>query len=298
MINKIVKYDNELNSVPFRKFNNREFNIFFSMISKLREQGTKKVTFSFDDIKELSDYKQHGKNFINDLDSLYTKMLSLKIWRKSKHISEKWVLFIYYQIDEDNRTITIAINPDMEGIVNSLAQWTRFALKQFVDLRSTYSKTVFRLLKQYRTVGKRYFSVDEFRTLLDIPESYASNDINKRVLRPIKEELPSLFKGLSISKKYQGQGRKINGYLFSWKPESKDVDDFSKGSETDKQRKIDNIRFNVDLTAKEKENAINKIKGNNNVINKKNESSKSIGNERPITDDPSFNKEFDDYYNF
>lgn len=255
MSNEILKYDNELNSVPFRRFNNRELNILFGIISRLRDKGTLHVEFGFDEIRTLADYKQHGKKFVEDLENVYEKMISLKIWRKNAHVSEAWILFTHYKIDKDNKIVSVGVNPDMVGILNHLANWTRFSLQQFVELKSTYSKTAFRLLKQYRTSGKRYFSSDEFRLLFDVAKSYRSSDIDKRVLKPIKEELTPYFRGLKISKDKSGSGSKIGGYLFTWKQEPKNKDDFYQGLIKDVKNKLYNIEFNGSLTPKEKENA-------------------------------------------
>ncbi|MEN3241611.1 RepB family plasmid replication initiator protein, partial [Fructilactobacillus sanfranciscensis] len=38
MSNEIVKYGNALNSVAFRKFNAREMNLFFSIVSRMRDK--------------------------------------------------------------------------------------------------------------------------------------------------------------------------------------------------------------------------------------------------------------------
>lgn len=269
MANEIVKYDNELNSVPFRRFNNREFNIFFSIISKLKEKGTRKIFLDFSELQHLSCYKGYRQKFIDDLDRIYTKMLDLKIWNKNEDVSEAWVLFTHYKIDKKNNEVSIAINPDMKGVLNSLANWTRFSLQQFVSLNSTYSKTAFRLLKQYRTVGKRNFSLQEFNTLFDIPKSYISSDIDRRVLQPIKTELAAYFKGLSVKKiRSHKRGRKIIGYSFTWKQETKNSDDFSKGEKRDMDNKIFNIKNNADLTKQEKDDAINKILNNKEKNNK------------------------------
>ncbi|MGD1356888.1 replication initiation protein, partial [Enterococcus faecium] len=79
-------------------------------------------------------------------------------------------------------------------------------ITEFRDLNSSYAKTMFRLLKQYRTQGWAGLSKEDFLELLDIPKSYRQTNINQFVLKPIKEELTPLFKGLTIRKKY-GKGR-------------------------------------------------------------------------------------------
>ncbi|BDP62490.1 hypothetical protein EfmJHP38_34280 (plasmid) [Enterococcus faecium] len=78
---------------------------------------------------------------------------------------------------------------------------------------------MFRLLKQYRqyrTKGFAYFSKEDFLELLDIPKSYKQPDIDKRVIKPIRQELTAIFKGLTIKKKY-GKGRVCKDYVSSVK---------------------------------------------------------------------------------
>lgn len=99
-------------------------------------------------------------------------------------------------------------------------------MTEFRNLKSSYSKTTFRLLKQFRTTDyayfSAYFSVEDFNELLDILKSYKSSNINQSVLSSIKGELTPLFRELSIYKKYgKGTGKPVIGYSFSWKPEAK-----------------------------------------------------------------------------
>ncbi len=61
-------------------------------------------------------------------------------------------------------------------------------------LKSTYSKNMFRLLKQYKHTGYLKIHIDDFRNRLDIPKSYRMTDINKNVFKPIIIELGSIFK--------------------------------------------------------------------------------------------------------
>ncbi|MGC4421236.1 replication initiation protein, partial [Streptococcus suis] len=70
---------------------------------------------------------------------------------------------------------------DALPLLNGLDSWVRYSLQQFNELQSSYSKTMFRLLKQFRTKGYAYFSKEDFHELLDIPKSYKQPDIDKRV---------------------------------------------------------------------------------------------------------------------
>lgn len=259
MANEIVKYANELNTVSFRNFNSREFNIFFSIISRMRNRGNESVTFTFDELRSLAGYKQHTGMFVKDLTNTYSKMLELNMWYEDEEVYRAWTLFTGFEIQKKKENVTVKVNPDLSGVLNELVNWTRFSLEQFASLRSTYSKTVFRLLKQYRVTGQRTFSIDEFRTLLDVPKSYDTSNINKRVLKPIKEELPAYFKGLAIGKLRKGRGGKIVGYKFTWKAEPNNADDFVRNPGMHKRQLVDNIKNNGELTEQEKMVGIAKV---------------------------------------
>lgn len=265
--NEIVKYDPELNTIPLRKFTPVEMNLFFSIVSRMRDKGDETVRFSFDQLKELSAYKPTANNrFIDDIESTYQKILGLRFGRRSKDglHREFFVMFTEFEINghADDPYVDIKIYPKAIKLLNELESWVRYALSEFRDLKSSYAKTMFRLLKQFRTTGYAYFSVADFNELLDVPKSYKSSNINQSVLKPIKEELTPLFRGLTVRKKYgKGRGKPVIGYSFTWKSEKKDANDFSQGQFQDERQKLFNIQHNAELTEQEKWRAIDKVKG-------------------------------------
>ncbi|WP_408954170.1 replication initiation protein (plasmid) [Lactiplantibacillus plantarum] len=267
MSNEIVKYDPELNTIPLRKFTPVEMNLFFSIVSRMRDKGDETVRFSFDQLKELSAYKPTANNrFIDDIESTYQKILGLRFGRRSKDglHREFFVMFTEFEINghADDPYVDIKIYPKAIKLLNELESWVRYALSEFRDLKSSYAKTMFRLLKQFRTTGYAYFSVADFNELLDVPKSYKSSNINQSVLKPIKEELTPLFRGLTVRKKYgKGRGKPVIGYSFTWKSEKKDANDFSQGQFQDERQKLFNIQHNGELTEQEKWRAIDKVKG-------------------------------------
>ena len=238
MANEIVKYHHELNTIPLRKFTPVEMNLFFSIVSRMREKGDKTVRFTFDQLKDLSNYKATANvRFVDDLKTTYEKILSLRFGRRSESglSYEMFVMFTKFKINGDTPEpyVDIQIFEDALPLLNGLDSWVRYSLQQFNELQSSYSKTMFRLLKQFRTKGYAYFSKEDFHELLDIPKSYKQPDIDKRVIKPIRQELTAIFKGLTIKKKYgKGRGKPVIGYQFSFKPEIKQADDFNKHAPT------------------------------------------------------------------
>ena len=267
MSNELVKYQPELNTIPLRKFTPIEMNLFFSIISRMRDKGDQTVRFSFDQLKELSNYKPTAnRRFIEDIKRTYDHLMDLRFGSRSKSglSFERFVMFTKFKIngDVDEPYVDVEIYKDALPLLNNLESWVRYALTEFRDLKSSYAKTMFRLLKGYRTTGYAYFSKADFNELLDIPTSYKEFHVNQRILAPIREELTPLFRGLTIRKKYgKGRGKPVIGYSFTWKPEKKDANDFSQGQFQDERQKLFNIQHNGELTEQEKWRATDKVKG-------------------------------------
>ena len=267
MGNELVKYHHELNTIPLRKFSSVEMNLFFSIVSRMREKGDTTVRFSFNQLKELSNYKATANvRFIDDLKETYEKILSLRFGRKSQSglNFSMFVMFTEFEIigEADEPYVDIKLHDKAIPLLNDLDEWVRYSLKQFTELQSSYSKTMFRLLKQFRTTGYAYFTKDDFHELLDIPKSYKQGNIDQKILNPIKTELTPLFRGLTIKKKYgKGRGKPVIGYQFSFKAEAKNADDFSKGEREDLRIKMFNIEHNGELSQEEKWVAKDKVLG-------------------------------------
>ena len=80
---------------------------------------------------------------------------------------------------------------------------------------------MYRLLKQWRTVGRKEFSVDDLKRILDTPESYRPSEIDRLILKPILEQLSPYFVGLKVKKiKSNKRGNPVLGYEFTWNPET------------------------------------------------------------------------------
>ena len=267
MANEIVKHHSELNTIPLRSFTAVEMNLFFSIVSRMRDKNNQVVRFTFPQLKELSNYKATAnKNFLNDLRSTYTKLIRLNFGRTSKSglRFEAFVMFTDFDIngDAEEPYVDIKLHEKALPLLNELDSWVRYSLQQFNQLQSSYSKTMFRLLKQFRTTGYAYFTKEDLHELLDIPKSYNQGTIDQRVFSPIRKELTPLFRGLTIKKKYgKGRGKPVVGYQFSFKAEAKNADDFSKGGQEDLRKKIFNIEHNGELSQEEKWVAKDKVLG-------------------------------------
>ena len=204
-----------------RNFNSVEMDLFFSICSRMREKGTEPIKFDFNDLKQLSDYKPTSNTrFVDDIQSVYKKLLSLQYTERDGHMIRGFVLFHHYEIDLDKETVEIGVNPKLEYILNQLSQeFTKFELEEFTNLRSSYSKTAYRQLKRFRKTGYAIFTIEQFRELFCIPKSYQVCHITDNVLKPIQGELSQYFKSLKIKKVKAKKGRSITHIEFIFQSE-------------------------------------------------------------------------------
>lgn len=214
----MIKYHNDMNLIAFNDFSQRELNIFFSLCLLMKDKGTGEITLSYNDIKKIiPDRFESNKKFEEILESVYDKLLRLRLETRDKNKIEKFILFTSYKIHVNEKIVTINTNSDYSYILNNLSKnFTLFELQEFNELSSTYSKHMFRLLKQYKHTGYYKVSVDEFKRLLNVPESYTMRKITDKILSIVLKELSDNFIDLKVNK--IKDGRVIKFLEFSFKP--------------------------------------------------------------------------------
>ncbi|MGH2087741.1 RepB family plasmid replication initiator protein [Aerococcus urinaeequi] len=222
MSNEVVKYHNDLNTVLMRTWTPQEMNLFFSIVAKSRERGTQRLYFNTNELKELTKFAdEHSERWETTMRNAINKISQLNYVEQLDHKIRAMTLFSWLEVDLNNQTLEVQVSEQFEYILNKIsANFTTWELEEFVTLRSSYSKVAYRLLKQWRTIGKKEFTINEFRLAMDMPKSYRPSEIKKRVLKPIINELEPYFKDLKVKTlKKNTQGTPVTGYLFTWKPE-------------------------------------------------------------------------------
>lgn len=224
MSKAIVRYDNDLNQVSFRGWTGIEQDLFFGVLAKMRDKGTHEVIFDTDELRALIDFdtKQSSRRWDRILEGAARKVTQMVYVERTDHRVRIMALFQTFDLDLDARTMRVKVSENYDYIINALrARFTQFELAEFGAIRSTYAKTMYRLLKQWRTIGRVEYQLRQFRDLLGIPDSYDARKIRAKVLRPIEEELPAYFPGLQVGcLRAARRGRPITGYVFTWAPEA------------------------------------------------------------------------------
>lgn len=242
-MNEVTKYKNELNTVSMRKWTKEEMDFFFVILTKAKDQGSNTIMkFSRDELERV--VRPAGKDvgrIKKTLDRLANNVNQLRYCFRTETSVAYMTLFPYFEVkwtpDGLDYVAEVMVSPKFEFILNHIEDnFTKFPIDEFVSLKSTYSKTLYRQLKQFRTAGWREFRMDEFRELLAIPKSYGTSDIDKRILKICISELKPFFPELKVKKIHADKrGRPLIGLRFSWKPEASE--DWIKGKFEKKSKK-------------------------------------------------------------
>lgn len=221
----IVKYHNDMNEITFQRFGQVDFDFFMVLCSKMRDSKDNEIVIPFSKFKELSgySYKTSEDRFINDVMSMnYKQLMSTGIIRDGRKI-EQFVLFTQFVIDPNDKTITASVNPKYKYFLNDLTKnFTKFELKEFVGLESKYSKTLYRLLKQFRTTGIYLTTIEEFKKHMAVPNNYKNKKIMQKIVEPSLKALKPYFKNLDCEVLYKPErGRPVKGYKFTFIPEKR-----------------------------------------------------------------------------
>lgn len=274
-VQKIIKIDNRFNDDPiFEPIDSLpeiNSNIFWLIAAQVKDQGGNRITLSPDQIKREVGYNSHisNKQIAKNVDETFSRLLTIQLSKEEKdektgHTNKiRENIFKRSVVDTDTLETSVEVSDSFLYLFNHLEHWTRFSITQYVRLHSNYSRKLFRLLKQWRTVGKKEYKIDDFRKRLQIPKSYRPTDIDRRVLTLCKEELCANFQNFKITKIYRKgvRGRKLDSYIFTWVPEKNNQQDVYYDSSIEDTNSVYYIKSNPYMDEKEKFRALDRFYG-------------------------------------
>lgn len=213
-------YHNHVNDLLLGDLSPKVNDIFFSFLFRFKESKKESIKISFAELKELSNADRTNKYFIKNLKDLSIKLKQVTTIRETEKRIEIFSPFRKIIIDVEKSIVEVEIDIDFKKMLFDLENnYTITDLKEIVSLKKTYSKNLYRLLKQWETVKKREFSLTDLKKLLGIKKSYQMCDIDKFIIKPSVEELSQYFPNLKVKKIKTGV--KVTSLVFSWQDKEK-----------------------------------------------------------------------------
>ncbi|GAA8811600.1 hypothetical protein BTM175_15310 [Helicobacter pylori] len=209
--NTYITYHNNTNKVNLGKLSEREANLLFAIFQKLKDQGNTLIRFEPQDLKQMIMVKSNltNRQLLQILKNLLDNISGANFWIIREHVENgeiyedhiSYMLFKQFEIRIHKPTQTIEylevqLNDSYQYLLNNLgmgSQYTSFKLLEFQRVRGKYAKTLYRLLKQYKSTGILSVEWTQFRELLDIPKDYKMENIDQKVLTPSLKELRKIY---------------------------------------------------------------------------------------------------------
>ena len=222
--NKIVKYSNEFNKISLRGFERNQLNVFFAVLSQIKEKGDNEIHLSLERLLELTKWNpSNKKGFMKTLVDVVRKLAPINIIYEDSVEITLINLFSKFKINKEKQDLTVKLNDDSLYLLNDFSgKFTRWEFEEYIEFKSSYTKEFFRRMRQFssRDKEKHKFwwevSLEELKRLLCIPEKMAPSNIKIKVLDVIMEELGDKYQlEIDIITKSRGSGRKaVTGYKF------------------------------------------------------------------------------------
>nr|AAS93835.1 RepA [Helicobacter pylori] len=225
--NTYITYHNNANKVNLGKLSEREANLLFAIFQKLKDQGNTLIRFEPQDLKRMIMVKSNltNRQLLQVLKNLLDNISGANFWIIREHVENgeiyedhtSYMLFKQFDIRIHKPTQTIEylevqLNDSYQYLLNNLGmgQYTSFKLIEFQQVRGKYAKTLYRLLKQYKSTGILSVEWTQFRELLDIPKDYEMRNIDQKVLTPSLKELHKIypFEHLSYKKERKSHDKR------------------------------------------------------------------------------------------
>ncbi|WP_300796428.1 replication initiation protein [Helicobacter sp. UBA3407] len=219
-----LKYGNEINTFTFTNFTAQDFNLFFVVCWHIKEKKSKELTLSFDELKEFMPMKiKNNKKFYEEIVKFGNKLMIIVASKETidesnqkRNVGKNFLT--YAETSEKEKTLSIVVSDMAYDMLFYTNYFTKFDLNEFCSIQNKYTKTLFRLLKQYENVNENPASglknivmeKQEFLEFMNCPEKYMNNMsmyVDRKILIPAIEGLnedSQSFKKVSYQKIKEG----------------------------------------------------------------------------------------------
>lgn len=252
-------YSNDINSLPgLTKLSKSEIKIFFAACylyqrlyldeywKKVSEQKEKQdetlgftpdidlptAEFSYKELQSLINYRGKDNDRFGDIArSMRNKLQGiaietvLKSSTSIKKDDRRMILFPTIDVLDTKKTVRFGGNPDfIKMLFGFTRSYTEIEIEQLLSLKHIYSIHCYRLLKQWRSTGCWIVSIERFRQIMGLGESYTMSNIDQKVFSHIAKDLSPYFNNYKMEKVYDDnkKGRPIKTLIFSFEPQTKE----------------------------------------------------------------------------
>lgn len=187
--------------------------------SKVQESDTKDTVYTITALEmlDLCSVEKNGRTY----EQIFAEMYDLKT-KAIAFVNERGKISIEsymdnIEIDRENGNATFTIPAALMPHFKSYARFTRLDLIEYMPLRGQYALLLYELLMSWREKGEVYYTLDQLRLLLEVPEeTYPRNaDFLRYVIYQPLTQINDRLQGMKVKHKLKyGYRRKVEGVTF------------------------------------------------------------------------------------
>ena len=202
-----------------------EINLILTLLTTIKkdDEDFKDYEFTLSEFNKKTKKSMTTKDLNNTVKSLMSKPLEIYISEK------KWKIFHWFSYFEcDGSLITCRFDKALKPYLLEIKD--RFVisdLRMILPMRSSYSKRMYLLLKEYSKIGMRTFNVEELQEILKVPKSKKEkySKFKSDVLKKSEADI-NKFTDLEVSFTERKRGRKVIEVTFTIKKNFTDLKAF------------------------------------------------------------------------
>ena len=201
-----------------------EIDLILTLLTEIKKEDKdfKDYIFSKNDLEVKTSKKWQSKQLRETVKGLMSKPLEIE------ESSNQWEIinwFSYFKYN--NGAITCRFDKRLKPYLLEIKN--RFVisdLRMILPMRSSYSKRVYLLLKEYAKIGSRTIELSELQEILKVPKSLKIyNRFKEKVLLKTKADIDK-FTDLKIDFKEKKIGKKVVSIIFTIKKNDEDLKTF------------------------------------------------------------------------
>ena len=202
-----------------------EINLILTLLTTIKkdDEDFKDYEFTLSEFNKKTKKSMTTKDLNNTVKSLMGKPLEIYVSEK------KWKIFHWFSYFEcDGSLITCRFDKALKPYLLEIKD--RFVisdLRMILPMRSSYSKRMYLLLKEYSKIGMRTFNVEELKEILKVPKSKQEkySKFKSDVLKKSEADI-NKFTDLEVSFTERKRGRKVIEVTFTIKKNHTDLKAF------------------------------------------------------------------------
>jgi plasmid replication initiation protein len=206
-------------------FTRSEIDFILTLLTAISkdDEDFKDYTFDINELESKTFRKWNHSRLQETCESLLSKTLKIEI---SKN---EWKMFSWFSYFEYNHGVITcrfdkALKPYLLEIKN---RFVISDLRMILPMRSSYSKRIYLLLKEYAKIGERTFDIKELQEVLQVPKSHKDkyNKFKVAVLKKAETDI-NKFTDLEVKLSEKKRGRKIVEITYTIRKNTTDLKTF------------------------------------------------------------------------